>query len=122
MFKPDADGRVNMMGNVKEGLSLAREASGLLHGGFSIEKVHDVQALIGHGTALLHKFQHPDAPSDENGLADENFVEDWRNEGKDVWMFSGCADDQTSADTSMQGLATGECLDRILSHFERCVC
>ncbi|KAJ5610142.1 hypothetical protein N7510_006861 [Penicillium lagena] len=107
VFRPDADGRVNLMGNVKEGLSLAREVSGLLHGGFSIEKVHDVEALIGRGTSLLHKFQHPDAASDENGLADENFVEDWRNEGKDVWMFSGCADDQTSADTSMQGLATG---------------
>lgn len=95
-----------MVHNVKEGISLAKEASVLLHGGFSIEKIHDVQSLIGRGTSLLHKFTHPEA-SDENGLADENFMEDWRNEGKDVWMFSGCADDQTSADTSMQGLATG---------------
>jgi hypothetical protein len=97
-----------MVNNVKEGMSLAKEASALLHGGFSVEKVRDVQSLIGRGSSLLHKFTHPDAPSDENGLADENFVEDWRNEGKDVWMFSGCADDQTSADTSMQGLATGK--------------
>ncbi|CEJ55153.1 hypothetical protein PMG11_01428 [Penicillium brasilianum] len=95
-----------MVHNVKEGISLAKEASVLLHGGFSIEKIHDVQSLIGRGTSLLHKFTHSEA-SDENGLADENFMEDWRNEGKDVWMSSGCANDQTSADTSMQGLATG---------------
>jgi hypothetical protein len=108
VFRPDADGRVNLVNNVKEGVSLAKEASVLLHGGFSMDKVHDVQSLIGRGTSLLHKFTHPETPADESGLADENFVEDWRNEGKDVWMFSGCADDQTSADTSMQGLATGE--------------
>lgn len=108
VFRPDADGRVNLVNNVKEGISLAKEASVLLHGGFSIEKIHDVQSLVGRGTSLLHKFTHPETPSDESGLADENFIEDWRNEGKDVWMFSGCADDQTSADTSMQGLATGK--------------
>ncbi len=108
VFRPDADGRVNMISNVKEGISLAKEASSLLHGGFSIEKIHDVESLIGRGRSLLHKFTSPEMPSDEDGLADENFVEDWRNEGKDVWMFSGCADDQTSADTSMQGLATGK--------------
>lgn len=107
LFRPDADGRVNMINNVKEGVSLAREASHLLHGGFSMKKVQDVESLIGRGTSLFHKLTNPQAPSDEEGLADEGFVEDWRNEGKDVWMFSGCADDQTSADTSMQGLATG---------------
>lgn len=110
VFRPDAEGRVNLVNNVKEGISLAKEASDLLHGGFSMEKIHDVQSLIGRGTSLLHRFTRPETSSDESGLADENFVEDWRNEGKDVWMFSGCADDQTSADTSMQGLATGEYL------------
>lgn len=108
VFRPDADGNVNMVNNVKEGISLVREASSLLRGGFSIEKIHDVESLIGRGTSLLHKFTSPERPADEDGLADENFVEDWRNERKDVWMFSGCADDQTSADTSMQGLATGK--------------
>lgn len=107
VFRPDAEGRVNLINNVKQGISLARDASNLLHGGFSVEKIRDVQSLIGDARSFFHKVQHPQAPSDESGLADENFMEDWRNEGKDVWMFSGCADDQTSADTSMQGLATG---------------
>lgn len=97
-----------MVNNVKEGISLAKEASDLLHGGFSMKKVQDVQSLIGRGQSLFHQITNPQGDADEQGLSDENFVEDWRNEGKDVWMFSGCADDQTSADTSMQGLATGK--------------
>lgn len=108
VFRPDADGRVNMVNNVKEGISLAKEASSLLKGGFSVKKVQDMQSLFGRGQSLFHKLSNPQAASDEQGLADENFVEDWRNEGKDVWMFSGCADNQTSADTSMQGAATGK--------------
>ncbi|KKK16472.1 hypothetical protein P175DRAFT_0442973 [Aspergillus ochraceoroseus IBT 24754] len=107
VFRPDADGRVNLMNNVREGISLVREASHLLHGGFSVEKFRDVESFLGEAHSFFSQLQHPPAPSDENGLADENFTEDWRNEGKDVWMFSGCADDQTSADTSFQGLATG---------------
>lgn len=91
-------------------MNLARAAAEVFHGGFSMGKAHEVEHLIGGARSLLHKFQHPEGAADEDGLADENFMEDWRNEGKDVWMFSGCADDQTSADTSMQGLATGTCL------------
>lgn len=107
VFRPDAEGRVNLINNVKQGVSLAMQASSLLRGGFSTEKVGDVQSFVGDARSFFHKLQHPQAPADESGLADETFMEDWRNEGKDVWMFSGCADDQTSADTSMQGLATG---------------
>jgi hypothetical protein len=123
VFRPDADGRVNLMNQVKQGMSLVSAASDLLRGG-SVNKVHDVQALIGGAKSFFHGL-HPE-PSDENGLADENFVEDWRNEGKDVWMFSGCADDQTSADTSMNGAATGEqkhvliFMDHSLIEFYRC--
>jgi hypothetical protein len=45
--------------------------------------------------------------ADEDGLAPENFEENWKSEGKDVWMFSGCRDDQTSADATIAGAATG---------------
>jgi hypothetical protein len=52
--------------------------------------------------------QHrPTTPVNEHGLGEEYFVEDWKNERKDAWMFSGCADDQTSADTSIAGAPTG---------------
>lgn len=39
LFRPDAEGRVSIINEVKEGLSLAKEASGLLQGGFSMKKV-----------------------------------------------------------------------------------
>lgn len=109
VFRPDADGRVNLMNTVKQGASLVSAAHDLLRGGFSVDKMHDVEELIGGAKTFFHGLHHPQNQADEQGLAEENFVEDWANEGKDVWMFSGCSDEQTSADTSMQGLATGMC-------------
>jgi metacaspase-1 len=78
VYRPDSHGKVNLIDNVKQGIGLINAASSLLKGGFSASKIQE-----------------------------EHFVEDWKNEGKDVWMFSGCADDQTSADTSIAGAATG---------------
>jgi len=68
--------------------------------------------LLGGATDFFNSLSHRaedggEADVDEDGLAKENFAEDWHNEGKDVWMFSGCADDQTSADTRIAGKATG---------------
>jgi len=36
-------------------------------------------------------------------LGEEHFVEDWKSEGKRVFMYSGCRDDQTSADATIGG-------------------
>lgn len=104
LYRPDAEGRVNIINNVKKGVSQRGVGSAAGWIGFSMKKVQDVQSLIGCGTSLFHKLTNPQAPADEDGLADENFVEDWRNEGEDVWMFSGCADDQTSADRVCKAL------------------
>ena len=71
-------------------------------------KVNDAKILFGGAKTFFHGLQHQPEASDESGLGEEHFVEDWKSEGKDVWMFSGCADDQTSADTSIAGAATGE--------------
>lgn len=95
-----------MVNTVKRGASLLMATSELLHGGFSVDKVQNTRELISGAKSFFRGLRNPQR-ADENGLADENFVEDWRNEGKDVWMFSGCADGQTSADTSMAGAATG---------------
>lgn len=106
VFRPEANGQVNMVNTVKRGASLLMATSELLHGGFSVDKVQNTRELISGAKSFFRSLRNPQR-ADENGLADENFVEDWRNEGKDVWMFSGCADGQTSADTSMAGAATG---------------
>jgi hypothetical protein len=108
VYRPNAMGQVNLIDNVKQGVSLANAAVQLLHGGFSAAKINDARALFGGAKTFFESLHHrPDEPVNEDGLGEEHFVEDWKHEGKDVWMFSGCADNQTSADTSIAGAATG---------------
>ena len=108
VYRPDANGQVNLVDNVKQGIKLATAAYNLVHGGFSAAKVNDAKALIGGAKSFFASLHHrPAGEMNEDGLADDHFVEDWKNEGMDVWMFSGCADNQTSADTSIAGAPTG---------------
>jgi len=39
----------------------------------------------------------------QEGLNEEGFAEDWKGEHKRVIMYSGCRDDQTSADATIGG-------------------
>ena len=82
----------------------------LVHGGFTAAKINDAKALIGGARSFFAglKNRREETSLNEDGLGEEKFMEDWKGEGKDVWMFSGCADDQTSADTSIAGAATGK--------------
>ena len=111
VYRPNSRGEVNLVDNLKQGMSLASQAMNLVRGGFTVNKINDAKVLIGGAKSFLAGFQHrDDGPVNEHGLGEENFVEPWKHEGKDVWMFSGCADNQTSADTSIAGAATGEFL------------
>jgi hypothetical protein len=115
VYRPNSAGQVNLIDNVKQGIKLASSAMNLLHGGFSASKIQEARALIGGAQSFFASLHHrPDGPTNENGLGEETFVEDWKNEGKDVWMFSGCADNQTSSDTSIAGAATGSFNAQIL--------
>ena len=107
VYRPDANGAVNLLDNVETGVSLIGAASHLIQGGFTVDKMQDAKALLGGATTFFHSLHHRPEPADEHGLGEEKFAEDWSREGKDVWMFSGCADNQTSADANISGLATG---------------
>ncbi|KAI0540834.1 peptidase C14, caspase domain-containing protein [Xylaria digitata] len=108
VYRPDAEGNVNMVDTIKQGIHLIRSAEELLEGGFSMSKLDDAKMLLGGATDFFHGLHHRrDQEVDEDGLVVEDFEEHWETEGKDVWMFSGCADDQTSADTSIAGAPTG---------------
>lgn len=109
VYRPDSNGQVNLIDNVKAGISLATQAMNLVQGGFSAAKVNDAKALFGGAKTFFAALQHKNdaGPANEHGLGEEHFVEPWKHEGKDVWMFSGCADNQTSADTSIAGASTG---------------
>jgi hypothetical protein len=39
----------------------------------------------------------------QEGLNEDDFAEDWKGEHKRVIMYSGCRDDQTSADATIGG-------------------
>ena len=43
----------------------------------------------------------------EEGLDEESFAENWKHEHKRVIMYSGCRDDQTSADATIGGSHVG---------------
>lgn len=107
VFRPDADGNVNLMDQIKKGVGLVRAAEHLIQGGWSRDKVADAKMLLGGASDFFNGLHHARGDADEEGLAAENFREHWETEGKDVWMFSGCRDDQTSADATISGAATG---------------
>jgi len=110
VYRPDSAGNVNLVDTVKQGMGLISAASHLLQGGFSTSKLRDAEILLGGAKTFFNSLQHkgqPQGETTEDGLGEEHFVEDWKGERKDAWMFSGCADDQTSADTSIAGAATG---------------
>lgn len=107
MFRPDENGNINLLDTFKKGAGLVRAAENLLQGGFSMTKVNDAEMLLGGATDFFNSLHHLRGGADDEGLAEDGYAKEWETEGKDVWMFSGCADDQTSADTSIAGRATG---------------
>lgn len=83
-----------------------------------MRKIDDAKMLLGGAKSFFHGLHHRPDPVDEEGLGEEDFGDDdWSQEGKDVWMFSGCKDDQTSADASISGSATGLLTPSLLNPF-----
>ena len=118
VYRPNSQGEVNLIDNVKQGINLASSAVNLLRGGFSSAKIQDAKVLLGGAKTFFAGLQHrPAEDVNEHGLGEEKFIEPWKHEGKDVWMFSGCADNQTSADTSIAGAATGSCIFKCLNGY-----
>lgn len=75
----------------------------LIQGGFSVQKVQEARELIAGATSFFNSLKHRTGPVDEEGVGEEHFVEDWKSEHKRVIMYSGCKDDQTSADATIGG-------------------
>ncbi|KAK4945520.1 hypothetical protein LTR66_014379 [Elasticomyces elasticus] len=106
VYRSDADGNVNLMDNVKQGMHLVGAATHLIQGGFTINKVGEAKQLIAGATSFFRGLTHSGGHQ-EAGLNPEEFEEDWVSERKMVTMFSGCRDDQTSADASISGANVG---------------
>lgn len=106
MYRSDEDGNVSLVDNVKQGLNLMSDVSNLLHGGLTMNKVSDARELLTGAKSLFRNLKRMGQPQEE-GLGEEYFVEDWKNERKNAFMLSGCRDDQTSSDANIDGANVG---------------
>lgn len=131
VYRPDAEGNIvsiatlaknallegtRLMDSTKDffdgedgrGFSLSRDTlqeAGTLFSGFSglAKDIGDVAQAAWNGG------EGEENEPNEDGLvkADHEWIDEHSAVVKDVWMFSGCADNQTSTDTKIGGMATG---------------
>ncbi|ATY64656.1 metacaspase [Cordyceps militaris] len=109
VYRTDDSGNVSLVDNIRQGMRLMSEASGLLSGGggFSFDKLAEAQDLYAGATSFFRSFKHMGEEQQAAGLdADEDSAM-YQQEHKMVTMFSGCRDDQTSADASIAGVSEG---------------
>lgn len=106
VYRTDDNGNINLVNSVKEGITLMSAAQRLLQGGFSFSKITNAKHLFVRGKRFVTGLKYSGKRREE-GLGEEHFQEDWKREGKDVVMFSGCRDDQTSADANIGGNHVG---------------
>lgn len=108
VFRSDADGKISLIDNLKLGVQLLGEAQGLISGGFSYRKIGEAQDLLAGASSFFKGLRHlGEQGEEEEGLQHGDFVGQYGSEKKMVTMFSGCKDDQTSADARIEGEATG---------------
>ncbi|GAB7349190.1 hypothetical protein MBLNU459_g8122t1 [Dothideomycetes sp. NU459] len=107
VYKSDDDGNVNLIDNVKEGVHLMAEASDLVMGGFSFNKIAEAKDLYAGATSFFRSMKHMHDPHQPAGLGEDQGSEQYAQEHKMVSMFSGCRDEQTSADANIGGINEG---------------
>lgn len=106
VYRSDSDGQISLLDNLKVGAKLVGEAQRLIDGGFSYNKVGEAQQLLAGASNFFKGLRHI-GEQEEEGLDAGEFAGQYGSEQKMVTMFSGCRDDQTSADASIEGEATG---------------
>lgn len=93
VYRSDEDGNINLMDNLDAGMQLFSEASHLLQGNLTFDRIGEAAQLFGGAKDFFQglKHQFDDRGGDTiNGLAPEkDFAQDWAREGKSVFMFSG---------------------------------
>lgn len=106
VFRSDSDGQISLLDNLKVGYTLVNEAQRLIDGGFTYNKVGEAKHLLAGASSFFKGLKHM-GEQHEEGLEGGEFAGQYGSEQKMVTMFSGCRDDQTSADASIGGQATG---------------
>ncbi|KIW10552.1 hypothetical protein PV08_11516 [Exophiala spinifera] len=107
VYRTDDDGNVSLMDNLKQGVELIGEARHLIRGDFAYDSEGEARHLLAGATSFFRSLKHQYEGDDEEGLQENNNYDDWAREGKSVFMFSGCKDEQTSADAFINGRHVG---------------
>lgn len=108
VFRADENGNVSMIDNIQAGMRLMGAGAHLIQGGFTMDKVGEARQLFAGAQSFFKGLMHEEAQTDQYGLSQEDFADEYRSEQpKQVWMYSGCRDDQTSADASIAGSHVG---------------
>ncbi|KAK5464920.1 hypothetical protein LTS15_001483 [Exophiala xenobiotica] len=107
VYRTDDDGNVDLMDNLRQGAELIGEASHLIRGDYAYETDGEARHLLAGATSFFRSLQHEYDGDDEEGLQENNDFDGWAQEGKSVFMFSGCKDEQTSADAFINGRHVG---------------
>ncbi|KAK5136745.1 hypothetical protein LTR08_002041 [Meristemomyces frigidus] len=107
VYRTDEDGNVSMLDNIQAGMRLVGAASRLVEGGFTVGKLNDAESLLAGATSFFKGLSHQQEV-DRYGLGESDTLDAYASEGaKNVCMYSGCRDDQTSADASIAGSHVG---------------
>ncbi|KAF1952899.1 peptidase C14 [Byssothecium circinans] len=107
VYRTDADGQISLMDNLRKGAQLVGEAQDLFQRGFRYDKMGEAKELLAGATDFFRGLKHLGEQEQEEGLQEGAFVGEYGSEKKMVTMFSGCRDDQTSADARIEGQSTG---------------
>ncbi|EME89512.1 uncharacterized protein MYCFIDRAFT_126814 [Pseudocercospora fijiensis CIRAD86] len=108
IYRSDEEGNVSMLDNVQAGMRLVGAASHLIQGGFTFDNIGEAQQLFAGATSFFRGLTHRHEETDQYGLGTQDFAQEYADEQqKQIWMYSGCRDDQTSADASIAGSHVG---------------
>lgn len=108
VYRSDEEGNVSMLDNVQAGMRLMGAATHLIQGGFNVGKVGEARQLFAGAQDFFKGLMHEPPQTDQYGLSQQDFAEEYdREQPKQVMMYSGCRDDQTSADASIAGSHVG---------------
>lgn len=106
VYRSDDYGNVSVIDNLKEGIHLMAEANDIFQGGFSFNKLAEARDLYAGATSFFRSLKHM-GESQPAGLDEDDNYAAYAQEQKMVTMFSGCRDDQTSADANINGMNEG---------------
>lgn len=107
VYRSDAEGQISLLDNLRKGAQLVGEAQNLLSGGLRFDKAGEARELLAGATSFFRGLKHMGGEGEEEGLQEGEFEDQYGHENRMVTMFSGCRDDQTSADARIEGESTG---------------